>query len=133
MNIRQDPFKTESARIDTAANMYVDLTNTCGEYESKVNQLMTEAKQAQDALQASSSRMGVESQARPSLDGKQISLITRWSNSLTTTNILRELKKLMMRSNRCKWQLSRPAARTKGQEHREVEWGLVSRSPPINL
>ena len=43
----QDQMTAERARLDTAESMYVDLTKGRSEYENKVNQLISEAKQAQ--------------------------------------------------------------------------------------
>ena len=60
----------ERARLDPAQRMYVDLTNGRSEYEGKVKQLISEAKQAHEAAQASWNQMGIESQARASLYAK---------------------------------------------------------------
>ena len=66
----EDQMTAERARLDTAETMYVNLTKGRNDYENQVNQLISEAKQAHDTAQASSNQIGIESQARVSLDAK---------------------------------------------------------------
>lgn len=66
----QDQMTAERARLDTAESMYVDLTKGRSDYENKVNQLISEVKQTHDKAQASTNQIGIESQARVSLDAK---------------------------------------------------------------
>ena len=70
MSNLQDQITAERVRIDGAESTYAGLANGRIEYEGKINQLVADAGQLSDTVQAGTNQIGIESQSRVNMDSK---------------------------------------------------------------